>query len=212
MASALKSIETKIIKLLDQQTSQSIQIAELLLEAFEYHFDKSKPWEEWAKARLKIERRYCYELRSIAILLKNPEVVRRAALLAALRALPIRKLSLISAIPAKSLASFLKANDIDGMDRDEIRDAVNAFLGRSPDKCSRFISYNHLPHPDRLIAGLDDPKTREKIDFTTEKAYLAAHIRRIEVIMADVDQRELFALYEDMKVSFERNFAGIGTT
>ena len=84
------------------------------------------------------------------------------------------------------------------MDREELREAVRAFLGKAPvEKQLTFLFYGKMPTPAELMAGLDSPKCRGQIEIKREVDYINAHIRRISA--AECSSKDLLGAAKNLE-------------
>lgn len=213
MTGDLKSITARLKTLITEDRSRQWEIATLTVAARKC-FQSTEDWVAWAKSEINIGRRQCFTIQK-AVLWKQ-EVsdskslakVRRVALLE----LPLRLAEILALIPVEKLEAFLKQSSIDAMDRDELRDAVAAFLDAP--RRHRIITAESLPAPEQLILGLDDPRQVEKLDFDTELSYIQAHFTRLGAVLPRVEKSKLVSmrnhLAEDLDI-LDRHIAGIAS-
>jgi len=228
----LVKLEGEIADLLRDERSKAYRIADLVCRAKREHFPKTTDWLVWMKERFNFSRRQSFTYAAVTNwlaevdrihdglihyiqhvphvpvaheTLEEGEEVRRAAL-------EMRRVDILTAIDPAQFPAFLAAHPLQDLDREELRDAVAAFLNR--ERRQTFTGYGRLPDPDQLLFGLDDPSHLAKIDYDLELRYVTAHMQRIAHVMDNVSTEKLLELrqhlLEDAQI-IESRVAGVAT-
>lgn len=165
----LRKIAAGIRAALIEVQSGSIFVARGILRAKGLH-PNVLDWLTWCHAELGIGRRSAFMYARVASWLEQIEdVLVKAGLLPGAETgrvqqcctVDITALEALSAIPVDRLPAFLKSNRVADMDRDELRAAVNAFLGRESRETAQldFFARLKLPPPNDLLALLRKSET-----------------------------------------------------
>lgn len=215
---SLGAVEMEIFQLLNHQKDAIVRVAELMLQAKRHGpFASTKDWLTWGKETFSFSRRYCFTLAKVsgyleAIKAVDPSLlapgyfgtaplpgsseVQHAALGLGL-ATDITKLEILSRIPVQKLGKFLKAYDLQEMEREDLRSAVYSFLGIP--QVERFRSYASMPPPEQLLLGLADEASRGKIDPAIEVQYLRGRCQRIGLALDKMKEKEILRLAKDLE-------------
>jgi len=204
MSMTLEEITARIQSLHETSIGATWAATFLLVEARKF-FDTTEQWVGWAKDSFHINRRNCFvKARVVDYMDDLQKVHARALFLLEYEGfkhpgISVERTEIISHIPADCLQTFVSElqEPLDLIDRDALRDAVAAFLGKPPRP--RLVTYGKIPKPEQLLLGLDDPGAAAKIDVTTEAAYLDAHFRRLEVIAPTLSKDTLRQLSEGLR-------------
>jgi hypothetical protein len=191
----LKKIAAEILTLEAETRNNQIRIARLLCRA-RAAFPSAFEWTVWAHKTFRYARRDCFRAAAVVTFLAETEGKVRAAHSQTIEAQRFCFIDVLSALPVERVDEFLDACDITTMTRDELRDAVNRFLGREgreADGQLTFLDYRRLPDPERLTWGLENPRTIAALDYDREVLYVDAHIKRLSLAAThqDVDLDKL---------------------
>jgi len=171
----LEEKAARISDLIAAARSGTIEAARLLLAARREDFpDNYRAWWEWARAECGLCKRRCDRMKRAAEYLEQIEaqVPHAPPGLVAHAPLDVDKLDILAAIPVAQLQAFLAQYDLEALDREDLRDAVNRFLGR--ELTPRYVRYSRLPSPDDLRSRLMHDRFRNEIDPEVERGYSAA--------------------------------------
>jgi len=216
---SLATITKTVKQLLASVQAANLEVAALICNAKEIHFEITNDWLAWAMEEFSIGRRHCFKLLCIHNYIAQVQKCgataprskcRITALKKRISSLPLYKLEELVCIPIQELDKFLRHYDPFSLDRDQLREAVAGFLNR--DRHRRFLPYGRLPDPAQLTLGLDDPATIKKIDFNTELQYIGAHMQRIAVVMDQVAPEQLVEMRSHLKddiAIIESKIAGV---
>ncbi len=191
MKQDLASLTAEIRACIVEHDRAGLRIAELVLHAKEQCFTDGLAWLDWCQKEFGFRRRHAFRLARIGDLVRScPDL---ATKISARGGTNYEKIEEIAQIPTVAqVLQFIKKHDVSGMDREELREAVRAFLGKpTVEKQLTFLFYEKMPTPEALMAGLNDPKCSGQIDLHREVDYLNAHVRRISAIGDRVDPKEL---------------------
>ena len=190
----LATLTAEIHACIVEQDRAGLRVAELVLHAKEQCFPDGLAWLDWCHNEFGFRRRHAFRLARVGDLVRSiPDL---ATKISARGGTNYEKIEEIAQIPTVAqVLKFLKTHAVSGMDREELREAVRAFLGKAPvEKQLTFLFYGKMPTPAELMAGLDSPKCKGQIKLQTEVDYLMAHFRRIEAIHDEVSPKDLAGL------------------
>ena len=194
MKLVLETITAEIHVCMIEQDRAGARAAVLILEAKEQCFPDSLAWLAWCLKEFGFGRRHSFRLACIGDLVRSiPDL---ATKISARGGTNYHKIEEIAQIPTVAqVLQFLKKHDVSGMDREELREAVRAFLGKTPvEKQLTFLFYEKMPTPEQLTAGLDNPKFVSQIDLKRETQFITGHLQRIAAIEDRSDPEELLKL------------------
>lgn len=194
MKQDLATLTAEIRQCIAEQDRAGLRVAELILHAKEQCFPDGLAWLDWCQKEFGFRRRHSFRLARIGDLVRScPDL---ATKISARGGTNFEKIEEIAQIPTVAqVLQFLKKHDVSGMDREELREAVRAFLGKVPvEKQLTFLFYEKLPDPSHLMVGLDDPKCVSSIDWAKERDYITAHLHRLDKVVAQVPPKDLAKL------------------
>lgn len=151
----LDQFTKKICALIATADGLSFEIAGLVLFVKRQFFpDSTFEWLNWTKSKFNYSRRHSFRIARVARFreqLKETTIVSRAEL-DKIEALGFFRIETLSAIEVENLPQFLELFDIEQMDRDELRDAVDQYLKRVRPAAVQqdFFEQLGLPDPTRL--------------------------------------------------------------
>lgn len=192
----LADIEAEIRDCLEAIDLHTIRFA-LGIDEARYHFGDTLAWCDWSQATFGFQRRNTFYYGRLGCWLRLLDSGARERVQH--RALSVSKLCELSRIPAARVADFLDRHDADALNRDDLRAAVNHYLGRVVSE--RLLSYRRLPEPTQLLLGLDDPEQILGIDYEREADFVAAHLRRIRVVADRVHPEALDQLAAEFEAA-----------
>lgn len=142
-----------IAALLDFEHSISSSHALLITVARRDNFKDDKVWASWCEDRFGFTASYrCHMVQAGRLLL---DVIKKIDVFQFLFKLELYKLISIERIDRLKLENFLKANDVANLNRDQVRDAVNNFLGEEHPEHKKFPAKDaHQPDLFDLVGSI----------------------------------------------------------
>ena len=194
MKQDLASLTAEIRACIAEQDRAGLRVAELILHAKEQCFPDGLAWLDWCQKEFGFKRRHSFSLARVGDLIRScPELATKVSARGCTNYIKIEEIAQIPTVA--QVLQFLKKHDVSGMDREELREAVRAFLGKTPvEKQLTFLFYEKMPTPEQLTAGLDNPKFVSQIDLKRETQFITGHLQRIAAIEDRSNPEELLKL------------------
>lgn len=198
----LEEITREIRCIIETERSAGLAVAEKLLAAKEQFFNDALAWLTWAQKEFRIGRRHSFRLVRAADFFRAMHGMGESA---SLRHLEIEKLEILSSIPIETVPAFLAEHDAESLDREELREAVNAYLKRSKSQRQSsgvqldFFSEWKLPAPEKLILIAQQFKGK----VNPEKAC------DYGIVCFSLASRNFKDLNRDKKVHYAKQIAGV---
>jgi len=145
-----------IRRLLTESRCANLAVAGLITDARSKFFgDNCLAWQEWCQREFGFNRRHCFRLYKITNYLRDAN--NKGVDISATLCTDLLKLECLFSIPVESLLKFLKDNDLENLDREELRVAVAKFLHREHkgNNQADFFSSLGLPPIKRLANVLN---------------------------------------------------------
>jgi hypothetical protein len=169
---------------------------------------RAKDWESWAKKSHGYAKRFAYELFNAGEVLA---LVHHGAQIS-----DLEKLDALHAILKKlgpnAVEAFLAKHDVHAMEREALRDLINALLERgakSKGIQETFWDYGRLPDPAQILLSAADPKLVSKLDFAKEAIFVKSFTSRaMAVALArNIHSAQLRTLAQDISSEVEKTIA-----
>jgi hypothetical protein len=213
----IQVLTREIQQLIAARDDASFVIAHLVAYAKRHAWPRSEDWVNWTKDAFGFSRRHAFMLAGCALYLEQiqsvapalvlefdvtklvgraRDLVRHVALKPGFPVSDLYKLDVLRPIPPQKLKQFLQRVDIAVFERDELRAAVNDFLGRKA--VSTLVAYGRLPAPGQLLLGLDEPGAADRIDYGMELQFVQAHMKRLSIVLDRAPREDLVKLRSDL--------------
>ena len=156
-----------VMELLKLDHSISSGHALLITAARRDNFKDDKDWAAWCEEKFNFNGSYrCHMVQAGRLLL---DTIKKIELFQMLYRLEIYKLISLERIDRLRLPEFLKANDVEKLTRDQVRDAVNAWLGREEPN-NKLAAKPEKYHPDlfEMIGSVCALRVQTVIDSITD--------------------------------------------
>lgn len=199
----LEKITRRVIELIGICDASCYEVSDLIFQARREFFpDDTLEWLDWAKTEFQFSRRHTFRMARVAYF-RQKILGGGQCLTVALKQLAdvgFSKIDILATIPIHMVEEFLRATNIAKLDRDELRDAVNAFLGKKPNVSEQvdFFEQLGLPDPGKLDGALRaNSQTFSPGRAADYAGVFAQHaVRRIDELSAE--ERRVFRANMDL--------------